>query len=372
MQELASSHTISVLVDNEPGILARVVGLFSGRGYNIESLTVAQTDAKANLSRITIVTSGTPMVIEQIKAQLDRLVPVHRVRDLTVEGPHIERELALVKVKGTGDKRVEALRLADVFRAKVIDAKTDSFVFEVTGNSDKVQTFVGLMETLGLVEIGRTGIVARGRAALMEYVAALAGLALVHLLAVASPGPSTVLVIQTSAVSGRRAGLLAAFAMMLGAIVWAAAALYGLQILFARFEWLYVAFRIAGAIYLIYLGFMLLRHAGAPLPEADPAVAQAGAWQGFVKALLLQLSNPKVMVFMGSIFISLLPAQPPAWMDATVLAIVAINEFTWFALLALLFSGSTARAFYRRTKVWIDRIMGGALGVLGLKLALDR
>lgn len=159
------AHTLSVLVQNEPGVLARVIGLFSGRGYNIESLTVAQTDAKANLSRITIVTSGTPMVIEQIKAQLDRLVPVHRVRDLTVEGPHIERELALVKVKGTGDKRVEALRLADVFRAKVIDAKTDSFVFEVTGNSDKVQTFVGLMETLGLVEIGRTGIVAMSRGA---------------------------------------------------------------------------------------------------------------------------------------------------------------------------------------------------------------
>lgn len=206
----------------------------------------------------------------------------------------------------------------------------------------------------------------------MEYVAVLAGLALVHLLAVASPGPSTVLVIQVAAVSGRRAGLLAAFAMMLGALVWAAAALYGLQILFARFEWLYLAFRIAGAIYLLYLAFMLLRHAGAPLPEADPTAAKTGAWQGFLKALLLQLSNPKVMVFMGSIFISLLPTQPPAWMDATVLTIVAINEFTWFALLALLFSGSTARAFYRRSKVWIDRVMGGALGVLGLKLALDR
>jgi acetolactate synthase I/III small subunit len=161
--QITSSHTISVLVDNEPGILARVVGLFSGRGYNIESLTVAETDAKANLSRITIVTAGTPMVIEQIKAQLDRLVPVHRVHDLTVEGPHIERELALVKVKGTGDKRVEALRLADVFRAKVIDAKMDSFVFEVTGNSDKVQTFIGLMENLGLVDVGRTGIVAMSR-----------------------------------------------------------------------------------------------------------------------------------------------------------------------------------------------------------------
>jgi acetolactate synthase-1/3 small subunit len=159
----ATSHTIAVLVDNEPGILARVVGLFSGRGYNIESLTVAQTDAKENLSRITIVTSGTPMVIEQIKAQLDRLVPVHRVHDLTMEGPHLERELALVKVKSTGDKRVEALRLADVFRAKVIDAKTDSFVFEVTGNSDKVTTFISLMESLGMVDVGRTGTVAMTR-----------------------------------------------------------------------------------------------------------------------------------------------------------------------------------------------------------------
>ena len=157
------AHTISVLVANEPGILARVVGLFSGRGYNIESLTVAETNAKENQSRITIGTKGTPMIIEQIKSQLDRLVPVYRVRDLTVEGPHIERELALVKVKSTGDKRVEALRLADVFRAKVIDAKADSFVFEVTGNSDKVQTFIGLMETLGLVDVGRTGIVAMSR-----------------------------------------------------------------------------------------------------------------------------------------------------------------------------------------------------------------
>jgi acetolactate synthase-1/3 small subunit len=162
-RELESSHTISVLVDNEPGILARVVGLFTGRGYNIESLTVAETDVKEKLSRITIVTAGTPMVIEQIKAQLDRLVPVHRVHDLTMEGPHIERELALIKVKSTGEKRVEALRLADVFRAKVIDAKTDSFVFEVTGSSDKVDTFISLMSALGLVDVGRTGIVAMTR-----------------------------------------------------------------------------------------------------------------------------------------------------------------------------------------------------------------
>ena len=205
----------------------------------------------------------------------------------------------------------------------------------------------------------------------MDYAVALAGLAVVHLLAVASPGPSTVLVIQTAAVSGRRAGLLAAFAMMLGALVWAAAALFGLQVLFARFEWLYLAFRIAGALYLIYLAYMLLRHAGVPLPEADPSAVRAGAWQGFLKALLLQLSNPKVMVFMGSIFISLLPAQPPSWMDAMVLAIVAVNEFTWFALLALLFSGGAARAFYRRTKLWLDRLMGGVLGLLGARLLVS-
>jgi acetolactate synthase-1/3 small subunit len=157
------SHTISVLVDDEPGILARVVGLFSGRGYNIESLTVAPTDAKEKLSRMTIVTTGTPMILEQIKNQLDRLVPVHNVRDLTVEGAHIERELALIKVKGVGEKRVEALRLADVFRAKVIDAKTDSFVFEVTGDTGKVSTFIELMQSLGLVDVGRTGIVAMSR-----------------------------------------------------------------------------------------------------------------------------------------------------------------------------------------------------------------
>ncbi len=254
----ASSHTISVLVDNEPGILARVVGLFSGRGYNIESLTVAQTDPRENLSRITIVTTGTPMIIEQIKAQLDRLVPVHRVRDLTVEGPHIERELALVKVKSLGEKRVEALRLADVFRAKVIDAKTDSFVFEVTGNSDKV---ADLRRPDGRAWPGRCRPhrhrrhVARRRGALTPWTTSLVllGLAVVHLLAVASPGPSTVLVIQTAAVAGRRGGLLAAFAMMVGALAWAAAALFGLQALFARFEWLYFAFRIGGGLYLLYL-----------------------------------------------------------------------------------------------------------------------
>lgn len=204
----------------------------------------------------------------------------------------------------------------------------------------------------------------------MDYLVALAGLAVVHLLAVASPGPSTVLVIQTAAGSGRRAGLLAAFAMMLGAVLWAAAALYGLQALFARFEWLYLAFRIGGAAYLFYLAFMLWRHAGAPLPEVDATVKRSG-WHGFLRALLLQLGNPKVMVFFGSIFLAVLPANPPAWMDATVLTIVAFNEFAWFTLLAVLFSGDAARAFYRRTKLWLDRIMGSVLAALGVRLVLS-
>jgi len=156
-------HTIAVLVDNEPGVLARVIGLFSGRGYNIESLTVAETDEARHLSRITVVASGTPMVIEQIKAQLDRLVPVHRVSDLTMGGPHVARELALLKVVGNGDKRVESLRLADVFRAKVIDSTTESFVFEITGASDKVNAFIEILRPLGLVEVSRTGVVAIAR-----------------------------------------------------------------------------------------------------------------------------------------------------------------------------------------------------------------
>jgi acetolactate synthase-1/3 small subunit len=155
--------TIAVLVENEPGILARVVGLFSGRGYNIESLTVASVDAERRLSRITIVTTGTEMVIEQIKAQLDRLVPVHKVSDLTLEGPHLVRELALIKVIGTGDDRVEALRLADAFRARVVDATTESFVFEMTGNADKIDAFCALMQPIGLAEVSRTGAVAIAR-----------------------------------------------------------------------------------------------------------------------------------------------------------------------------------------------------------------
>lgn len=158
-------HTIAVLVDNEAGVLARVIGLFSGRGYNIESLTVAEVDPREALSRITIVTTGTKMIVEQIKNQLRRLVPVYKVSDLTIEGAHVSRELSLVKVASTGEKRVEALRIADIFRANVIDATNESFVFEVVGATDKVDAFIKLMEPLGLVDVSRTGVVAIARGA---------------------------------------------------------------------------------------------------------------------------------------------------------------------------------------------------------------
>ncbi|SLN13201.1 acetolactate synthase small subunit [Ruegeria meonggei] len=158
--DVQERHTIAVLVENEPGVLARVIGLFSGRGYNIESLTVAEVDHTGHLSRITIVTTGTPQVIEQIKAQLGRIVSVRDVHDLTVEGDSVERELAIIKVVGEGDKRVEALRLADIFRANVVDSTLNSFIFEITGAPDKIDAFADLMRPLGLVEIARTGVAA--------------------------------------------------------------------------------------------------------------------------------------------------------------------------------------------------------------------
>jgi acetolactate synthase I/III small subunit len=156
-------HTIAVLVDNEAGVLARVIGLFSGRGYNIETLTVAEVDPNAHTSRITIVTSGTPEVLEQIRAQLGRLVPVHRVVDWAIDKPGIEREMALVKVAGSGEKRVEALRMADAFRARPVDTTHTSFVFEITGAPTKIDSFIELMRPLGLVEVSRTGVAAISR-----------------------------------------------------------------------------------------------------------------------------------------------------------------------------------------------------------------
>ena len=163
--EITPKHTIAVLVDNEPGVLARVVGLFSGRGYNIESLTVAEVDATRDRSRINIVTSGNEMIIDQIRAQLERLVPVFNVVDLTEEGPAVERELALVKVVAEGEDRIEALRVADIFRARAVDSTLGSFVFEVTGDSGKVNAFIDLMRPLGLAEVSRTGVVAIARGA---------------------------------------------------------------------------------------------------------------------------------------------------------------------------------------------------------------
>jgi len=161
--EVQETHTLAVVVDNESGVLARVIGLFSGRGYNIESLTVAEVDHLGHRSRITVVTTGTPQVIEQIKAQLGRMVPVHEVHDLTVEGPAVQRELALFKVTGKGEKRVEALRLADIFRANVVDSTLESFVFEITGTSEKIDAFAELMRPLGLSEMARTGVAALSR-----------------------------------------------------------------------------------------------------------------------------------------------------------------------------------------------------------------
>lgn len=161
--QVIERHTLAVIVDNEAGVLARVIGLFSGRGYNIESLTVAEIDHTGHTSRITIVTTGTPAVIEQIKAQLGRIVPVHEVHDLTVEGASVERELALFKVAGEGEKRVEALRLADIFRASVVDSTLHSFTFEITGTPAKVDAFAELMRPLGLTDVARTGVAALAR-----------------------------------------------------------------------------------------------------------------------------------------------------------------------------------------------------------------
>jgi acetolactate synthase-1/3 small subunit len=161
--EPVNRHTLAVVVDNEPGVLARISGLFSGRGYNIESLTVSETEHAKHLSRITIVTTGTNAILEQIKNQLERLVPVHRVVDLTVQGNSIERELALVKVEGRGESRVEAMRLASAFGARTVDATLSSFVFELTGTTDEVERFISLMVAVGLVEVSRTGVAAMAR-----------------------------------------------------------------------------------------------------------------------------------------------------------------------------------------------------------------
>lgn len=164
-QAASERHVLNVTVDNESGILAKIAGLFTARGYNIDSLTVADISDDHAISRITIVTNGPPEVVDQIEAQLERLVPVHKVVDLTTSGPHVERELALIKVSGTGEPRLEALRIAELFRAKVVDTTIESFVFEMTGSPEKIDSFIALMRELGLVEVGRSGVVGMMRGA---------------------------------------------------------------------------------------------------------------------------------------------------------------------------------------------------------------
>jgi len=206
----------------------------------------------------------------------------------------------------------------------------------------------------------------------MSYALALAGLAFVHLLAVASPGPSFLLVAQLAAARSRRSALLAALAMMIGALLWAAAALFGLQLLFARFETLYLVLRVAGGLYLLWIALQIFRHAAVAAPTIERVEPRAGDLTVFRHALLVQLSNPKIAVFFGTIFVALLPADPPLWVLAAVLAIVAIDELGWFTLVALLFSAGPARRLYRRAQSSIDRITGLVLGGLGLRLIFDQ
>lgn len=209
----------------------------------------------------------------------------------------------------------------------------------------------------------------------MDYAIALLSFALVHLLAVASPGPSFVVVSQLAMARSRRAALIATLAMTVGALSWATAALFGLKVVFERAEWLYAGLRIAGGLYLVWLGWMLWRHAGRADIEArgpDTGAAVESDWTLFRRSLLVQLSNPKVAVFFGGIFLALLPAEAPAWVHVAALAIVGVNEFGWYALVAILFAAGPARRAYAGARAWIDRCTGGFLGLLGLKLALDR
>lgn len=209
----------------------------------------------------------------------------------------------------------------------------------------------------------------------MDLFYPLIGLAFVHLLAAASPGPTFLLVTRTAVAGSRRLALVAALAAAVGALIWATAALLGLQALLAKFEWLYLGLRVAGGIYLVYLGIQLVRHAG----KGEISVAEAGttpeplsAMRTFRTVLMVQLSNPKVAVFFGSVFLTLLPPDAPSWTNVAVPAIVFVDEFAWYALVALLFSGDLVRTGYRRARVWIERLTGGVLAALGLRLALDR
>lgn len=158
-------HTISILVENEFGVLSRVAGLFSGRGYNIESLCVAET-LDPTVSRITLVARGDDRVLEQIIKQLNKLINVIQVTDFLGK-PHVEREMALIKVSSDEKTRGEVMSIVDIFRGKVIDVGTHSYVIEVTGSEDKIQAFIELLQPLGIREIVRTGKVAMHRGTML-------------------------------------------------------------------------------------------------------------------------------------------------------------------------------------------------------------
>jgi acetolactate synthase-1/3 small subunit len=156
-------HTISVLVENEFGVLSRVAGLFSGRGFNIDSVTVAPTN-EDGMSRMTIVTRGDEQILEQINKQLNKLIDVIKVIDFT-DGSGIEREMALIKVTAEDDSRAEVLRIVDIFRSKIIDVTPKSYTIEATGSPAKIDAILDLLRPLGLKELVRTGAVAIGRGA---------------------------------------------------------------------------------------------------------------------------------------------------------------------------------------------------------------
>ena len=159
--EHRENHILSLMVENQPGVLSRIAGLFSGRGFNIESLCVAET-TDPNISRVTLVTTGKMNIVEQIKKQLNKLINVLKVFDFTGVS-HVERELVLLKIRAKPEYRAEILRLVDIFRSRVVDVGTDYYMVEVTGDQGKIKAFLDLLEPMGIKEIARTGLIALPR-----------------------------------------------------------------------------------------------------------------------------------------------------------------------------------------------------------------
>jgi acetolactate synthase-1/3 small subunit len=160
-QDRSEKHILSLMVENQPGVLSRIAGLFSGRGFNIESLCVAET-AEADVSRITLVTCGHMGVIEQIKKQLNKLINVIKVVDF-MDTPFVQRDLALIKIRAKPEHRAEILRITDIFRGRVVDVGSEYYTLEVTGDLDKIDAILGLLTPMGIKEIARTGTIALPR-----------------------------------------------------------------------------------------------------------------------------------------------------------------------------------------------------------------